>query len=287
MLNLISRGLAAVSLMVKQPLASFCDIETSHGDALITKQGDYLSFVRLDGMRRMATRADVERLSNAMRIDISGTLENRGHAIVGWYASDPGSGGGRNRTGQYGVVPPSREGDRDRSRRHSRRADEAVAEPDALGGGVLCSLDARRGADQGREQADEGGAGGGGAAMSDKIGDAQKFFLRSDVMAAHHAGFVSRVVSSLKGLDVAAIEISAHDGVVVAREAMYRETAGSAWRAILSGDGFDRAARRGRQAAAYEWLMWPPLRDHFFTSTRSCSMGNASRSARSNMRAST
>jgi len=46
-MNLISRGLASLSLMLKQPLASFCEIETCHGDALITKQGDYLSFVRL------------------------------------------------------------------------------------------------------------------------------------------------------------------------------------------------------------------------------------------------
>ncbi|WP_157926141.1 hypothetical protein [Methylosinus trichosporium] len=89
MLHWISRGLAAVSLMAKQPLASFCDIESSHGDALVTKHGDYVSFLRLGGMRRMATRADIDRLANAMRIDISGTLENRGQAIVGWYASDP------------------------------------------------------------------------------------------------------------------------------------------------------------------------------------------------------
>ena len=87
-MNFISRGLASLSLMLKQPLASFCEIETSHGDALITKQGDYLSFVRLDGMLRMSTRADIERIATAMRIDIAGALEKRGHAIVGWYASD-------------------------------------------------------------------------------------------------------------------------------------------------------------------------------------------------------
>jgi intracellular multiplication protein IcmB len=89
MLDTIARGLASISLALKQPLAGFCDIETAHGDALITKQGDYLSFVRLDGMRRMVTRSDVGRLAEAMRVDISGTLEKAGHAIVGWYASDP------------------------------------------------------------------------------------------------------------------------------------------------------------------------------------------------------
>ncbi len=53
------------------------------------KQGDYLCFLRISGMKRMATRSDIERLASAMRIDLSGTLENKGHAIVGWYLSDP------------------------------------------------------------------------------------------------------------------------------------------------------------------------------------------------------
>jgi len=77
-MNLISRGLASLSLMLKQPLASFCEIETCHGDALITKQGDYLSFVRLDGMLRMSTRTDIERIATAMRTDIAGAWKNEG-----------------------------------------------------------------------------------------------------------------------------------------------------------------------------------------------------------------
>jgi len=74
--------------------------------------------------------------------------------------------------------------------------------------------------------------------------DAQKFFLRSEVMAAHHAGFVSRIVSSLKRHDVAATELSAHDALIVAREAMYRETVGSSWRPILAETGSWRGGRK-------------------------------------------
>ena len=40
-------------------------------------------------MKRMATRTDVARLTESLRVELSGTLENRGHAIVGWYLSDP------------------------------------------------------------------------------------------------------------------------------------------------------------------------------------------------------
>ena len=34
-------------------------------------------------MKRMATRDDITRLANALRLDLSGALESKGHAIVG------------------------------------------------------------------------------------------------------------------------------------------------------------------------------------------------------------
>ena len=54
--------LASLSLALKQPLAGYCDIETTHGDALVTKHGDYCTFVQIRGMKRMATRDDIAKL---------------------------------------------------------------------------------------------------------------------------------------------------------------------------------------------------------------------------------
>ena len=51
-LDIFARFLASISLALKQPLAGYCDIETSHEDALVTKQGDYLSFLRIGRMKR-------------------------------------------------------------------------------------------------------------------------------------------------------------------------------------------------------------------------------------------
>ena len=89
MLSVVSSLLASLSLALKQPLAGYCDVETTHGDALVTKQGDYCTFVRIGGMKRMATRDDITRLANGLRLDLSGALEAKGNAIVGWYLSDP------------------------------------------------------------------------------------------------------------------------------------------------------------------------------------------------------
>ena len=37
MISFIEKGLASLSLMLKQALPSYCDLETSHGDAFVTK----------------------------------------------------------------------------------------------------------------------------------------------------------------------------------------------------------------------------------------------------------
>ena len=66
--------------------------------------------------------------------------------------------------------------------------------------------------------------------------DTQRVFLRSEVMAARHAAFTSRVLSALRAHDVAAGVIDPHEALGVARAAMYREMAGSDWRPCLPGD---------------------------------------------------
>ena len=75
MTGIVSRLLAGLSLTLRQPLYSFCDVETTHGDALVTKHSDYVSVVRVDGMRRMSTRQDVARIATAQRLELSGSLE--------------------------------------------------------------------------------------------------------------------------------------------------------------------------------------------------------------------
>jgi intracellular multiplication protein IcmB len=264
MIEMIARGLAAISLALKQPLAGFCDIETAHGDALITKQGDYLSFIRLDGMRRMVTRADVGRLAEAMRVDISGTLEQSGHAIVGWYASDPD-------LAAVEIERVNMASCRQVAKEIGIDLGDILEERMRLWPTLMrwevgyYILWTRRGVltKEEKKQAREEQAA--AARQCSGIGDAQKFFLRSEVMAAHHAAFVSRVVSSLKGLDIASVELSAHDALSAIREAMYRETAGSDWRAILPGDKvMARMPEDEDKRPTKEGLLWPSIRGQLF-----------------------
>jgi len=264
MLSAVSSLLASLSLGLKQPLAGYCDVETTHGDALVTKQGDYCTFIRIGGMKRMATRDDITRLANALRLDLSGALESKGHAIVGWYLSDPDM--------------AAREIERinmDSCRRVGREVGLDLSDilderlrlwSETMRWETSCFILWTRRAvltkEELKQMKEEKAA---AAKEVPRIGDAQRFFLRSELMAAHHTGFVNRVMAALRGAEVAATELSARDALVLAREALYRETAGSQWKPTLIGDKvMPRLPEDHVKKPSKEGLLWPSLRSQIF-----------------------
>ena len=263
-MNTVSRLLAGLSLALKQPLEGYFDVETTHDDALVTKRGDYLSFIRIGGMKRMATRKDIERLSEALRVELSGTLENKGHAIVGWYLSDPEM---AEREIERVSLGSCRKVSRELGLDFSDLLDERARlwaktmrwEASCL---ILWTRSAVLTKEEVKQMREERAQ---SARQCPSIGDAQRFFMRSEIMAAHHDGFVSRVAQALRGIDVSATEISARDALILAREAMYRETAGSEWAPILIGDRvMARMPEDDVEKPSKEGLIWPSLRSCFF-----------------------
>ena len=106
MLSVVSSLLASLSLALKQPLAGYCDVETTHGDALVTKQGDYCTFVRIGGMKRMATRDDITRLRQRPASRSVGRARGEGQRDRRLVSLGPRRGRARDRPDQYGVLPP-------------------------------------------------------------------------------------------------------------------------------------------------------------------------------------
>ena len=58
MFAMLAKAFASVSLALKQPLPSFCDLETTDDGTLVGKRGERVTFVRVLGLRRMTLRAD-------------------------------------------------------------------------------------------------------------------------------------------------------------------------------------------------------------------------------------
>ncbi len=260
----LANGLASLSLLLKQPLTAYCDLETADGDALITKSGHYLSWIRVDGMQRMAERKDFAQITEAMRLDLSGALETRGHAIVGWYISDPDAALVEiERLNLSACRSSAREVGLDL---HDILDERARLWPKLMRWeaayfivwtrtSVLTKEERKQLKAEYAANAREAGA----------IGNTQRFYMRSEVMAARHSAFTSRVLSALRAHDVAASVLDPHDALCVAREAMYREMAGSDWQPSLPGDVvMARCPEDDVSRPKAEYLLWPPIRDQIF-----------------------
>ena len=264
MLSFLANSFASLSLVLKQPLTAYCELETAHGDALVHKAGHYVSWLRVDGMQRMAERKDFDQITEAMRLDLSGALESRGHAIVGWYISDPDAALVEiERTNLASCRNIARALGLDLSGILDERAAlwprlmrwEAAYFVLWTKTSVLTKEERKQLKAEYAANAREVGA----------AGNMQRLFLCSEVMSARHTAFVSRVASALRAHDVSAAVVDPHEGLGVTREAMYREMAGSEWWPSLPGD---RVMARcpedeaGKPKAGY--LLWPPIREQIF-----------------------
>jgi intracellular multiplication protein IcmB len=259
----IASALASLSLALKQPLTAYCDLETTHDDALITKGGHYCTWLRVDGMQRMAERKDYDAITEAMRLDLSGALENKGHAIVGWYISDPDAALVEiERVNLASCRAIAREVGLDL---HDILNERAILWPKLMRWeaayfqvwtrtSVLTKEERKQLKAEYAANARQGGG----------VTGTQRFYLRSEVMAARHTAFVSRVQSTLRAHDVAVSVLEPHDALRVAREAMYREMSGSDWVPSLPGDKvMARCPEDGARPDA-GCLLWPPIRDQVF-----------------------
>lgn len=260
----IDKLLASAALLLRQPLPSFCEVETTHGNALVTKQSDYVTFLRIDGLRRQPTRAEIERIATAQRIDLSGTLEEKGHAIVGFYISDP----------DLAAVEIERvhmESCRGVARELGLDLTDILAERSARWPRLMrweaayYVLWTRRGVltkEERKQMKEEQDA---LARECPLVGESQRYYLRSEIMAARHAAFLARVEASLRGHDIATTELTAHEALKVMRETIYRETAGSPWKATLQGDRvMGRLPEQHVSKVKPEGLLWPSIRSQIF-----------------------
>ncbi|AOX18419.1 secretion protein [Kozakia baliensis] len=261
----VTSTLAWLSLALHQPLHAFCDIETTHGDRLVTKRGDYISALRINGLRRMCTRREIEDIAEQQRIELQGLLEHSGHAIVGWYVSDPESSAReidrlslescRNIAGMLGLNLRDVLGERLRRWPEVMRWEAAYY--------VLWTRQSILTREEKKQVAQERSD---LAKQFPKVGDSQRFAMRSEILASRHDAFTQRVQTALQGLDISTDFLDPHEALQVTREIVYRETAGSQWKPTLIGDRVmprlpdhpdDPKPNPGL-------LLWPAISDQFF-----------------------
>ncbi|MBN8909907.1 MAG: ATP-binding protein, partial [Rhodospirillales bacterium] len=203
-------------------------------------------------------------ITEAMRMDLSGALESRGHAIVGWYISDPDA-------ALAEIERLNLNACRAVARDAGLNLDDILDErarlwPTLMRWETSCFIVWTRSTVLTKEERKQLKAEyAANARAAGAIGETQRFTMRSEIMAARHAAFTSRVLSALRAHDVSATVIEPHDALKLAREAMYREMSGSEWRPALPGDRvMPRCPEDDVKHPKAECLLWPPLRDQLF-----------------------
>lgn len=88
-LDMLLRGLGVLSQMSKRDLSSFCDLATCDEHGLITFSGDYVTLLRVKGLRQMASRAEIEAKARALRQAMGGQMDGPGHAMQFFYMAEP------------------------------------------------------------------------------------------------------------------------------------------------------------------------------------------------------
>ncbi len=263
MFGSIAKGFAALSLMLKQPVSSFCDLDTVDGDTLVGRRGERVTFVKVHGLRRMTLRADVEAIANGLRLEMSGSLENPGHAIQAWYSCDPSL--------SAAEIERHTRGNRKIARELRLHLADIFAERERLWPRIMrweaCyfvlwskpSLLTREESKQAAEETRKL------TANAPAIGDAMSPFRENEILSARHAAFVHRIVSAFRNQGIAAQAMTPGDALVAAREAVYPETATSDWRPMLPGQVPmsrmpDGAPGKGDAGLA----LWPPMSEQMF-----------------------
>ena len=260
----VARALASLSLALKQPLSSFCDLATTDDGTLVGKRGERVTFVRVQGLRRMILREDVERVAEGLRLDLSGSLEATGHAIQAWYACDPDLSGPE--------IERHLRGSRTVARELGLRLGGIFTERERLWPRIMrweaCYLvlwskpsllnrEERKQAAEERKQAGKG---------APSVGDdAQSPFQANEILSARHAAFVQRVVSAFRNHDVGVQVMPPDQALVAVREAVYPETADSDWKPLLQGsDPMPRMPDADPAKGDAGLVLWPPIADQLF-----------------------
>ena len=262
MFKLLVRAFANLSLLLRQPITTFCDLDTADGDALLTKTGEYATFLEVDGLRRFTMRADIEATAENLRVDLSGALDAPGHAIQAWYACDPNStsveierslGGCRAIARQLDMVLTDIFEERARLWPRLMRAERCVF--------VVWSKRSILTREERKQASQEQMAAGKG---SPSFGEAQNPLRATEIMSAKHTAFVQRVVNAFRGQGIGIRVLQPREALILAREAIYPETAASDWQPMLPGSNVMPRLPEDNEKADAGLILWPSIADQLF-----------------------
>ncbi|MFT8780935.1 ATP-binding protein [Acetobacter orientalis] len=260
-LDLLLRGLGYLSQMSRRDLSSFCDLATCDEHGLITFSGDYVTLLRVKGLRQMASRAEIEEKARALRQAMGGQLDGPGHAMQFFYMAEPDASAFVNRNlsdrrriaaalnAQFEDILSERERVLIPKMRHER---------------TWLALWSRQGCLSKQELAATKAARAEASKLLPDLGDGQNPLMGSVELATIHTAFVSHARHVFEHQGILMDELTPDDALRAIREEIYPEVHGSRWTPSTPNRRPPSLIPDEERPANAADALWAPLREQLF-----------------------
>lgn len=258
----VLQAIAATSSLFKRDLTAFCDLATCDRHGIVTFGGDYVTVLRLRGMRRIASGPEIRTASSRLRLALTSLFAAPGHALQFSYAADP--------EGVEETIAHNLDERRTIAAALNAEFEDIFAERQRVlppfmrqeriyltlwtRPGRLSSQEARQAKAERRQN----------LAGLPPLGDAQNPFLGSLELGTIHSSFVQGVLQALAGEAVLAEILPPEAGLRAIREEIYPETAGSDWTPSTPLGRSSQAIPDEIPPRDVADVLWPPLREQLF-----------------------
>lgn len=244
------------------PLTAFCDLATCSEEGLITFGGDYASIIRIDGLRKLATLAEIEERARAICLSFGSSFEQPGHAAQFVYISDPQGAGetiarqieqrrrlAKGLRANFDDIFAERLSIFPRYMRQERNWLVLWTRPGRLSRGE------RKAHEKARQKL---------AAALPPFGDAQNPVLHDPALATVHQAFVRNVAQIFANHDVQTEVLGSKAALQIIRQEIYPETIGSKWEPVTPSDPPPDTLPDEERPPNAESALWPSLREQIF-----------------------
>lgn len=258
----ILKGIASASLLLKRDITSFCDLATCDRNGIVTFGGDYLTIVRLRGMRRISSGPEIKASAARLRLALSSLFAAPGHALQFSYAADP--------EGVQTTIARNLEERRTIAAALNAEFEDIFSERQRVLPAYMrqeriwLALWTRTGRLSSQEDRQAKAARKRELGALPPIGDAQNPLLGSLELGTIHSTFVQGVLQAFAHEAVQAEMLSPEDGLRAIREELYPETIGGEWTPSTPlRTPPDRVPDDDPPRDVAD-LLWPPLREQLF-----------------------
>lgn len=264
LLSFLDPILASLALIVKQPLAAYCRLETAEDKyTLVSGDGSVMTILRIDGAASVVGATELDHIVEGARVAFAPYLERVGHAIQVWFTRDPD---GSKREVSRALANAEKTAEalslslNDLFGERKKRMPEFITSERfyfALWTRPATLTKTQAALAQKDEKVFAKG-------MPPMI-DGQRMRLISESVLTRHLAFVSSMISDLENLGIKAHKLTTHEAIQAVRGAIYPELLDSSWKPSLPGDPVAPRAVENGESADVSSLVWPSLASQIFT----------------------